>query len=183
MTEDEDQNFACLASLEASVRKEDLLPGFDIMIEVGPSHSETESLIGTQRHTSDGEKFYPSHTIVTNHKKKLSASGISIAYETITLGDSETYKREITLLTKSQKEICNKVRMSFRNIISAQKTKRKAKDRVLELQMKVKEASETNEILRAKRKELKAFKIYQKTKLRRALIEEKFRQQKENTTI
>ena len=49
--------------------------------------------------------------------------------------------------------------------------------------MKVKEASETNEILRAKRKELKAFKIYQKTKLRRALIEEKFRQQKENTTI
>ena len=49
--------------------------------------------------------------------------------------------------------------------------------------MKVKEASETNEILRAKRKELKAFKIYQKAKLKRALIEEKFRQQKENTTI
>ena len=39
MTEEKDQNFACLASLEASVRKEDLLPGFDIMIEAGPSHS------------------------------------------------------------------------------------------------------------------------------------------------
>ena len=39
MTEEKDQNFACLTSLEASVRKEDLLPGFDIMIEVGPSHS------------------------------------------------------------------------------------------------------------------------------------------------